>query len=421
MSASQLKMLELEENVQRKDMTWQEWCLSIDEVHRLKRMEKAVMSEEWGQRQTAALLGLRSNASVMNALIVAEALKKDNVYVATATSMTEALAIIVAQKQEKAIQEQANRLRAKFDENRAKAVTIKSAIKVYSPEADDITKEVLNSDVVVNESRHKPGFIPGSEVDEASRTVTVPLSQCAFNGDSLELMANLAESSVDAILSDPPYAIDMENLEQTNIGMKGIDSVRDEHTVEGNLSLLEKFMPLAFRVLRPNTFMVLFYDVEHHEKLRDWGISAGFQVQRWPLVWAKPYPCQNGAPHTNFTKKTEFAMVFKKGSPTLQSPQTTNVCTEDKDFSGLITLGLKHPFWKPYRMWQWIINATTRPGETVLDPFAGMGSCPDAVIRTGRRPLAFELKPAHYNGLLAVMEQGYKEKLIGTNYTLELI
>ncbi|HEX8706302.1 MAG TPA: DNA methyltransferase, partial [Myxococcaceae bacterium] len=35
----------------------------------------------------------------------------------------------------------------------------------------------------------------------------------------------------------------------------------------------------------------------------------------------------------------------------------------------------------------------SRPGDTILDPFAGSGSTPAAAIRLGRRPACMEIEP----------------------------
>lgn len=43
-----------------------------------------------------------------------------------------------------------------------------------------------------------------------------------------------------------------------------------------------------------------------------------------------------------------------------------------------------------------LIKLYTNPGETVLDPFAGIGSTPYEAVRLGRRAVAVELKPSYW-------------------------
>jgi len=44
-----------------------------------------------------------------------------------------------------------------------------------------------------------------------------------------------------------------------------------------------------------------------------------------------------------------------------------------------------HPAQKPVEVMRWLINATTRPGELVCDPFAGSGTTGIAAVQLGRR------------------------------------
>jgi site-specific DNA-methyltransferase (adenine-specific) len=54
-----------------------------------------------------------------------------------------------------------------------------------------------------------------------------------------------------------------------------------------------------------------------------------------------------------------------------------------------------HPTQKPLRLMRALIELTTLPGQTVLDPFAGSGSTLVAARELGRRYLGFEREPAY--------------------------
>src|ERR1017187_4611832 len=53
----------------------------------------------------------------------------------------------------------------------------------------------------------------------------------------------------------------------------------------------------------------------------------------------------------------------------------------------------KHPAEKPASMLEHAIEATTFPGDIVLDCFAGSGSTALAAIKTGRRSVSMEIDP----------------------------
>ena len=58
LTVDELHELELEENVRRKDMSWQERSLNIMQIHRLKTKRSALEGSKWGIRETGELIGL---------------------------------------------------------------------------------------------------------------------------------------------------------------------------------------------------------------------------------------------------------------------------------------------------------------------------------------------------------------------------
>ena len=54
-----------------------------------------------------------------------------------------------------------------------------------------------------------------------------------------------------------------------------------------------------------------------------------------------------------------------------------------------------HPTEKPVDLMRHLVESVTRPGDLVLDPFAGSGSTGEACLRAGRRFWGCELDAAH--------------------------
>jgi DNA modification methylase len=230
----------------------------------------------------------------------------------------------------------------------------------------------------------------------------VDFSQLFVFGDSIEVMKSMSDKSVDCIVTDPPYAIDMANLD-TN---RDVHRTAEAHVVAENLELLPRFLEQAFRVLKDDSFCVFWYDLEHHDFLVNKATEVGFSVQRWPLIWVKTHPCRNSAPFHNYTKATEVAMVCRKGSPKLKKPMTKNYIIAD----GLAERKMfDHPFIKPREVWNFILEGVAFAGQTILDPFAGQMSCPRAVLNAGMRPLAIEKDPYHFVQGVGHMEKLFKE------------
>jgi len=236
---------------------------------------------------------------------------------------------------------------------------------------------------------------------KALPALNVPLSQMLIHADCIEWMSAQEPATFDHIICDPPYAIDMDMLQQSNQGMD-VSSTAAEHDVESNIGLLKNLFPLASKLLRDKGFLITWCDISQWQLLQQLCLDHGLTPQRWPLVWVKTSPCQNGAPQYNFTKNIEIALVARKGNAVLTTPQASCYWQGSADNS------LGHPFAKPSNLWKWLYGAVAIRGQRVLDPFAGCGSSTVAALGLGLSPIAIECVKAHHDKLVVNVANAYR-------------
>lgn len=398
-----LTMLELEENIRRKDMTWMERCITIAKVHRLHRSTARQEGEEWGQRETGSLLGV-SLGAVNNAIDMASRLRrepKDQELWSCAT-MKEAMELLWKREEADAVKVLAERQRALANVNTEEA-TNNEFVKAV--------EEVAQKPELLAEERKRYkanplNTMPFEEYWEKKMQMvedvrnTIYLSNRLIHSDCLNFMRNNVEA-FDHIITDPPYGIDMDNLGQQNMGMVDIDLVEREHDVVENKKLLNGFIAAAYRSLKENGFLVMWCDYDLWSELQNAATLVGFKVQRWPLTWCKSYPCQNGAAQYNFTKSTEIAMVCRKGKAMLtrQQPTCHIIAGRANDFD--------HPFAKPAEVWNFILNAISIKGQHIYEPFAGVGSGVVPMIAAERTVTATEINERHHYELIENVKKYY--------------
>lgn len=387
LSAETLLELELEENLQREDTEWYEDVLQFRNIAKSYERKAALSSQTWGYRQAGMLLGV-SSARAHGIITVAEYLIKSDKEIQEAGSLDNAIRILLGRKED-----EANKILAKesassftFHENLpgAKAPLDEIVIDLGELPGSKASRK-SGSETEQEDTKEPEIFAPGFEEKE----ITIPLSRMFFQGDFREIMPKMPSESVDHILTDIPYGIEMDNLDVQNQ-----ERVEAQHDVEENVSLMPDFVKQAFRVVKDKGYVVFFYDLDWHIYLRELAVKEGFKVQRWPFVWVKTHPCRNQAPQYNFTKTIETAMVLRKGNATLNMPQTRGHILEDGQIERKL---YRNPFAKPFAVWKVLLDAIALKGQIILDPFAGEMSCPRAVINSGMQPMGIELMEHHFN------------------------
>jgi DNA modification methylase/ParB-like chromosome segregation protein Spo0J len=405
LTEEQLTLLEQEENLRRKQMTWQEDCLAIYKIHRLRAARGNPDGGRWTREATGRLMKL-SLGSVSNLLWAASELQKPDSPLWKMDGITEALQWKLQKEQERYEAELARR-HVENSRHVAEQFSLPNVL-TDSPLPDPIEQQKLDArQQYLSNPLNDPDAFESYWEERQVRLrepAKIYLSNRLFRANALDFLRD-RPGMFDHIITDPPYAIDMDNLEQVNVGMTNIDSVRHTHDVAKNLELLYSLFPLAYSSLKPNGFLILWCDQEVWQQLFDWATKAGFKVQRWPITWVKTHQCQNTAAAFNFTKTTEIAMVCRKGNAQMIQLNTpSHIIASHDDFKS----SMDHPFVKPFAVWEHLLNAVSIKGQLICDPFCGEGSAILSMLRLERTYFGCELDPVHYNKLLENVKREYR-------------
>lgn len=429
LSTDELFILELEENIKRKDMTWQEKCLNIQTIHQLKQKTSALDSQSWGQRETGELLGIDSKSFVSNCLTIAKLLRTelspDNKPLPTARfwlcdSVADAWRLLLRDEEDQLNAELAKRSREaavsaqEFQEEQT-LLSEFEAVEQAPVVADALAVERARYES--NPLNTIPFDIYWKEKQEWAQQVrnTIHISNKFHKGDSITFMNDPANANrFDHIITDIPYGIDMAMLNQQNQhgGMVDIDTVEKLHDVNYNLKLIADFFPAAYHCTGPNAFVITWADQMLWQYMYDHAIKAGFAVQRWPLTWYKKHRCMNQCNSYNTTKDTEIAIVCRKKGATLLWQPDSSVIEAARDE---LCEAVKHPFAKPELLWQHLARMVSVEGHSILEPFMGRGSGVISMLRMNRNVTGVELDENHFNAALENVKQEYYLK-INPNY-----
>jgi len=397
-----LKAMELEENIQRQQMTWQEECMGISKLHTLRKNMEILKGAEWGYRETAAMLQA-SLGNIANAIYVAKELKKKNPCLDAATGLFDALNRLKAEKIKQATAMLVQHTKANIKASTSlplppNAIAVGDFLARAPRPVEEDDEEMLDISGLTSDDTD-PALILGEPVPSR---ISIPLTTTVINSNCLDYFKTVSDGFFDHVVTDPPYGIDMDNLIQDVP-----DTIKESHKVDQNKDLLTRCIPEFYRITGPAAFVALWCDEEIRPMLADLAIQSGFRVQRWSVIWVKEHACSNQMAQYNFTKRTEICLILRKPNAKLRTVQPTNVikCGNDEERKEF-----QHPFSKPFKVWDFLYSSFTYPGQKVLDPFAGVGSSAPAAIQNNLQPYLVELDEHYYNTCLMRTKGLYENK-----------
>lgn len=231
--------------------------------------------------------------------------------------------------------------------------------------------------------------------ESVGRTFTADLHQ-AIHGNSLEWLRACPDKSFDCILTDPPYGMGADEFGDSGglaQGPHGYEDSRDNAEI-----LLRELVHQGFRIAKPQAHMYVFCDIDVFHWLRAEAASAGWWVFRTPLLWLKRTGSRAPWPENGPQRKYETLLYAVKGKRT-----TLKMAGDVLDYPADTNLG--HAAQKPIALFKDLLARTVLPGNTVLDPFMGTGTIFAAAHELKCRATGIELDQSSYGLAVQRIEQ----------------
>lgn len=210
-------------------------------------------------------------------------------------------------------------------------------------------------------------------------------------GDALQLLLDLDDASVDAVITDPPYSSGgqyrTDRTQRTSVKYLGDgrpeplpDFHGDNRDQRGYAYWSALWLSQCYRVAKPGSILSVATDWRQLPVTAD-AIQAGGWTWRGILAWAKPDPRpQLGRP----SQACEFIVWATKGPRAIEGDTLPGwwMVSTPRD--------RHHQTQKPLQVYRDLVKVAPVDG-LVLDPFAGSGTTGIAALIERRRFLGFEI------------------------------
>ncbi len=222
--------------------------------------------------------------------------------------------------------------------------------------------------------------------EQVGKIYTADVHQ-ALNADSLTWLVKCPAEMFDVILTDPPYGMGAHEFGDSGGKAEGAHGYKDDAATFERIKdvCAEQF----FRVAKPQAHLYWFCDIDWFFQLRQDLEMAGWEVFRTPLIWYKKAAFRAPWPEHGPQRKYETILFAMKGKRMAQK-----LAGDVLEFPADENVG--HAAQKPVALFEELLKRSARPGDQVLDCFMGTGTIFGAADLLKCRATGVEMDPSAY-------------------------
>jgi site-specific DNA-methyltransferase (adenine-specific) len=219
-----------------------------------------------------------------------------------------------------------------------------------------------------------------------------------FAGDSLRLLREMPDNSVDAVITDPPYSSgglmrgDRQGATSSKYVMTGTQIERPEfygdNRDQRSFTLwCSLWMAECARITKQGGYLLTFCDWRQLPAMSD-AIQAGGWVWRGIVPWDKT---EGTRPQMGwFRAQCEYVLTASNGGMGKEQERPVKVCLPGLFRENVRSSEKLHITGKPIALMRRLMECLPA-GSVVLDPFAGSGSTAVAAMQSGMRSISIEM------------------------------
>lgn len=221
-----------------------------------------------------------------------------------------------------------------------------------------------------------------------------------IEGDSLQILKQIEDESIDCIITDPPYNLSGKSLKNTNNKTGGSWYKMNEtwDVFDDYLSFTNTWIKEATRILKKtNSSIIIFCSFHSIGEIVSTLKSNGFKILNI-IVWEKTNAIPN-ITHRILTHSSEFIIWATNSEKWIFNYESMKKYADGKQLRDVWRFPVcqgkertKHPTQKPLEIFKRLVEMASNEGDIILDPFCGSGTTLIAANQLNRKWIGIELK-----------------------------
>lgn len=298
-----------------------------------------------------------------------------------------------------------------FPQTPVKPHTIADTAKEVTGRSDGYYQDTVRKEIIVAKHLDNPAVAKAKTVDEAFKilkkqeqakqhlelaavvgsTFTADLHKL-FNVNCLEYMAQVAagpdSEKFDTLITDPPYGMGADQFGDGGGKLSGIEHHYDD-SLESWLALMSRWTELSIDVCKPQAHAYVMCDFDRFHELKAMMQAAGWYVFRTPLINHKINSGRVPLPDRGPRRQYEIILYAIKGDKPVNHIYSDVITTQGDE-------NLSHGAQKPVSLYQNLMQRSCKPGDRVYDSFAGSGTIFAAAQTYKLVAVGTELNPEYF-------------------------
>lgn len=220
-----------------------------------------------------------------------------------------------------------------------------------------------------------------------------------INGDSIIEMEKLEDSSIDLVITDPPYGIDYSSNYSKYDDYVTKHTIANDSELNETIGLLDKALEVLQKKTKENAHVYIFTSWKVYPEFKE-VVSKYFDVKNM-IVWNKGNASM-GDLEGSWGNQHELVIFATKGRRKLNTRKFDII-----NINRVPTTKAIHPTQKPEEVIKVMLEASAHSKDTVIDPFMGSGSTIKAVKKYGNlNYIGIELDRERYEKAVSYISDG---------------